>query len=247
MIHYHWRPLLAGLTILILSSLVPATPLQAQQSQGSITGKLTDQKGNPLAQVIVTLPELNRHAISDTSGRFRLTGLPAGDWQLKIHSIGFLDHVQIVHVSPGVVTTLDMHLSDDVKALDGVTVAAVKRTASQDLKESGFNVNAIETRSYQTRTTDLSQLLDKTTGIKVRASGGVGSDYSFSVNGLSGKAIKYFVDGVPMDVFGSTMSLNNIPVNLAERVEVYKGVVPVQLGADAMGGSREYRDPLGRP
>ena len=58
MIHYHWRPLLAGLTILILSSLVPATPLQAQQSQGSITGKLTDQKGNPLAQVIVTLPEL---------------------------------------------------------------------------------------------------------------------------------------------------------------------------------------------
>ncbi|RYE16642.1 MAG: hypothetical protein EOP51_25420, partial [Sphingobacteriales bacterium] len=31
--------------------------------------------------------------------------------------------------------------------------------------------------------------------------------------------------------------LNNIPVNLAERIEVYKGVVPVELGADALGGA----------
>ena len=36
---------------------------------------------------------------------------------------------------------------------------------------------------------------------------------------------------------GSAMALNNIPVNLADRLEVYKGVVPVQLGADAMGGA----------
>ena len=30
--------------------------------------------------------------------------------------------------------------------------------------------------------------------------------------------------------------MNNIPVNFAERIEVYKGVVPVEFGTDAIGG-----------
>src|SRR5690606_25849188 len=44
-------------------------------------------------------------------------------------------------------------------------------------------------------------------------------------------------DGIPMDNFGSSFQLNNIPINFAERVEVYKGVVPVWLGGDALGGA----------
>src|SRR5690606_35793121 len=70
-----------------------------------------------------------------------------------------------------------------------------------------------------------------------REQGGLGSNFNFSINGLSGKSVKYFIDGVPVEVMGSTMSLNNIPVNLSERIEVYKGVVPVHLGSDAMGGA----------
>lgn len=40
-----------------------------------------------------------------------------------------------------------------------------------------------------------------------------------------------------MDGFGDGMSLNNIPVNLAERIEIYKGVVPIELGSNALGGA----------
>lgn len=35
---------------------------------------------------------------------------------------------------------------------------------------------------------------------------------------------------------GSSFGLNNIPVNFADRIEVYKGVVPVGFGTDAIGG-----------
>ena len=51
------------------------------------------------------------------------------------------------------------------------------------------------------------------------------------------KTVKVFIDGVPMDNFGSSFQMNNIPINLAERVEVYKGVVPIWLGGDALGGA----------
>lgn len=35
----------------------------------------------------------------------------------------------------------------------------------------------------------------------------------------------------------SAFGLNNIPAGLAKRVEVYKGVVPIELGGDALGGA----------
>src|SRR5690606_27999865 len=43
--------------------------------------------------------------------------------------------------------------------------------------------------------------------------------------------------GIPMDHFGSSFQINNIPINIAERIEVYKGVVPIWLGSDALGGA----------
>ena len=45
-----------------------------------------------------------------------------------------------------------------------------------------------------------------------------------------------FIDGVPQEGVGSSFSLNNIPVSFADRIEVYKGVVPVGFGTDAIGG-----------
>ena len=40
-----------------------------------------------------------------------------------------------------------------------------------------------------------------------------------------------------MDYFGSSYSINNFPVSLVDRIDVYKGVVPVELGSDALGGA----------
>ena len=56
------------------------------------------------------------------------------------------------------------------------------------------------------------------------------------MDGFSGKHIKFFIDGVPQEGIGSSFGLNNIPVNFAERIEVYRGVVPVGFGSDAIGG-----------
>ena len=72
--------------------------------------------------------------------------------------------------------------------------------------------------------------------MKLRESGGVGSDMQLMLDGFSGKHVKVFIDGVPQEGVGSSFALNNIPVNFAERIEVYKGVVPVGFGTDAIGG-----------
>ncbi|CCX62184.1 putative uncharacterized protein [Bacteroides sp. CAG:598] len=83
----------------------------------------------------------------------------------------------------------------------------------------------------------LNDLVNRTAGIKVREEGGVGSDFDLSINGLSGNSVRYFLDGVPLDSKGSGVNLANLPVNIIDRVEIYKGVVPAFLGTDALGGA----------
>ena len=41
---------------------------------------------------------------------------------------------------------------------------------------------------------------------------------------------------MPQEGVGSSFGLNNIPINFADRIEVYRGVVPVGFGTDALGG-----------
>ena len=56
------------------------------------------------------------------------------------------------------------------------------------------------------------------------------------LDGFSGSHVKVFIDGLPQEGAGQALDLNNLPVNYAERIEVYKGVVPVGFGTDALGG-----------
>jgi outer membrane receptor protein involved in Fe transport len=129
------------------------------------------------------------------------------------------------------------------KPVDTMTVREIKevsvigRTVNQEVNRQAFNVTAIDAKKLHNSTLDISHALDRVSGVRVREDGGLGSRINFSLNGFSGKQVKFFLDGVPMDNFGSSFQLNNIPINLAERVEVYKGVVPIWLGSDALGGA----------
>lgn len=132
-------------------------------------------------------------------------------------------------------TTLTPVKPDSVKGMTGVTVTAAIN--SKALKQQPVNVAVVDSRPfYNTNFTNL-DLLRQTSGIKVRQSAGYGSTAEFFINGSTGKQVKYFVDGLPQDNLGETQGLNIIPLEQTERIEVYKGILPVDLGADALGAA----------
>ncbi len=128
---------------------------------------------------------------------------------------------------------LDVRLRPAAVSLGEVSVVAggVSR-----VKNSSYNAVAVDARAMRNTTKTLAEALAKAPGLKLRQSGGVGSDMNVMVDGFSGKHVKVFIDGVPQEGVGSSFGLNNIPVAFADRIEVYRGVVPVGLGADAIGG-----------
>ena len=102
---------------------------------------------------------------------------------------------------------------------------------------TALSVNAIDVHSMIGSLSNLNSIVDRTAGVKIREEGGVGSDFDLSINGMSGNAVRYFLDGVPLDTKGSEVTLANLPVNLIDHIEIYKGVVPTWLSSDALGGA----------
>lgn len=111
------------------------------------------------------------------------------------------------------------------------------RTEAQQRQQSAEAVNVVDLHRSRQQTADLGEVLARTQGVAVRRDGGLGSQSHFALNGLYDDQIRFFLDGVPLDLAGYPFGIANVPVNLVERVEVYRGVVPIRLGADALGGA----------
>jgi len=204
------------------------------QQHASISGSVTDS-ASVIVGASVLLKGTKIGATTDANGHFELKNIKSGNYTLLISYLGFQSVSSAISIKEGQSLQLNFLLQDDNNNLKIVDVKG--RTVANEIKQSAFTVNAIELKAFQNTSADLNTILNRSTGVKVRETGGMGSDFNFSLNGLSGRQVRFFIDGIPMESFGNSMSLNNIPVNLAQRIEVYKGVVPVELGADALGGA----------
>ena len=124
---------------------------------------------------------------------------------------------------------------DDTLSLRQSVVTAQSR--EQRIREGAYAVSALNISIQASTLNSLSSAIDRTSGIRIREEGGVGSDFDLSINGMSGNSIRYFLDGMPLDAKGTGMTLANLPVNIIDRVEIYKGVIPASFGSDALGGA----------
>jgi len=113
-----------------------------------------------------------------------------------------------------------------------------ERSAAEQLQRSADAVTVVNLQRAQRRSADMGEVMARTFGVSVRRSGGLGSDVRFSLNGLQKDQLRFYVDGVPLELrFPFNNDVSAVPVNLVERVEIYRGVVPVRLGGDALGGA----------
>jgi outer membrane cobalamin receptor len=158
---------------------------------------------------------------------------PAGKYTLVVSAIGYKTIEKPVTLVHGERIKMNVMIDPSVTELGEVVVVS---NGVSRVKRSAFNAIAVDTKEFQNSTKNLSDALAKAPGMKLRESGGVGSDMQLMLDGFSGKHVKIFIDGVPQEGVGSSFGLNNIPVNFADRIEVYKGVVPVGFGTDAIGG-----------
>ncbi|MFD1605615.1 TonB-dependent receptor [Flavobacterium artemisiae] len=128
----------------------------------------------------------------------------------------------------------------DKKSADLKEVLVQNKTIKTQIEESPFSVQVIDLKKQYDKAGDVGEFLNRASGVKLRTNGNVGSQVQINLGGLQGKAIRLFKDGIPIELFGHGFSLGTIPVNMLDRVEIYKGVMPVYLASDALGGGVNF-------
>lgn len=222
-------------------------PLRADnlEKEIDIIGTVYDVNDNsPLAGATVYIEELEKGVISDNEGVFRITDIPDGTYTLKVQFLGYRPQEKTVRTDKGNRSN-DIGLKPESMSLSEVIIS--EKSQARLLREQAMPVSVISMQQLQGTVSDIQSILAKTVGVTIRASGGMGSTSRLSVRGLEGKRIGFFIDETPMADQSDFLDLNDIPIDMIDRIEIYKGVVPAKFGGSAMGGAvniviKEYPD-----
>ena len=207
---------------------------------GTVTDKVTHQ---PLIGADVYIKELNKGVSTDARGQYRLTHLPEGNYTVWFSFLGYQTFGKKISVKGQVRS--DVSLKEQAEEISGVTVSG--KSIAHQKKEQSMPVTVIDMSNLRGTVSSVQDILLKTVGITLRSSGGVGSSSRISVRGLEGKRIGFFIDELPLGEQTDYIDINDIPIDMIDRIEIYKGVVPARFGGSSLGGAiniviREYPD-----
>ena len=207
---------------------------------GTVTDKVTH---HPLIGADVYIKELNKGVSTDARGQYRLAHLPEGNYTVWFSFLGYQTFGKKISVKGQMRS--DVSLKEQAEEISGVTVSG--KSIAHQKKEQSMPVTVIDMSNLRGTVSSVQDILLKTVGITLRSSGGVGSSSRISVRGLEGKRIGFFIDELPLDEQTDYIDINDIPIDMIDRIEIYKGVVPARFGGSSLGGAiniviREYPD-----
>lgn len=214
------------------------------QNTAELSGKITDKATQkPLIGADIYLKELKKGTNADTQGNFHLKGIPEGNYTILCSYLGYQTFSKKIYLKGQ--ERLDISLKEQAEEISGVTVSG--KSIAHQKKEESMPVTVIDMSNMRGTVSNVQDILAKTVGVTLRTSGGVGSSSRISVRGLEGKRIGFFIDELPMTEQTDYLDINDIPVDMIDRIEIYKGVVPARFGGSSLGGAiniviREYPD-----
>lgn len=182
-----------------------------------ISGRVMSTEKEVVDFATVYLKGTNQGCYTDEKGIYHLK-TTAGEYTLVVSAIGYQTVEKKVKLAKGERIKVNVTIAPAVKELGEVlvTTSGVGR-----VNQSAFNAVAIDAKKLHNSTQTLAGALTKVPGVKLRESGGVGSDMQLYIDGFSGKHVKIFIDGIPQEGAGAAFDLNNVPINFADRIEVY--------------------------
>ena len=206
-------------------------------AQSILRGKIMDKETElPISGAYISIKNTKRKTVSGKTGDYQI-GVPAkGTYVVEISYIGY-KRVRQAIVSSGDVTK-DFFLEPSANALNEVVVNASSQKAEINrIRQSPMAVTVVDGTKLRGRSSGIEEILTRTSGIKVRKTGGLGSASRISVHGLEGKRVAVYINGFPLNSPDGSFDINDIPIDVIKYIEIYKGIVPAEYGGDGLGGA----------
>lgn len=220
-------------TCLLLLFSVPI--VSAQNGKGTILGTVTSD-GNPVPFSSIYVNGGTDGVSADGDGNYTLT-ISAGKVSITAQSQGYRIETTTLNLAEGESKILDFDLRESNEELDQVVVTGT-RTEKRRI-DSPVIVNLIDSETLQqVVATDLSEGLRFQPGLRVETDCQTCNYTQIRMNGLQGGYSQILING--RSIFSpltGLYGLQQIPVNMIERIEVVRGGVSALYGSSAIGGT----------
>lgn len=228
------------LVVLLTLAVGLITTVSAQNTR-TITGKVSDESGKPLAGVTVTASDLSKTSLTDAKGVYSIQ-VTDKTKTLKFTFVGYAEE----EISIGVKQSIDVNMMTESKALSEVVVVGYGVQQKKSFTGSASKIDTKEFANLVTPSVDR-QLAGRAAGVQVSNPGGDPSTPARirirGVNSISqGQAPLIVVDGVPLITGNLAANVNSnalgdINPNDIENIEVLKdGSATAIFGSRAANG-----------
>jgi outer membrane receptor for ferrienterochelin and colicins len=222
--------------ILPLLSLFVMTTVMAQNEQATISGTVTaKEKPVPFADVYVMNGTVGTS--TDIKGKFILNVPSEKNIVIVAKSQGFRSITKQISIVAGTSMELNFSLVEDALGLEEVVVSATRNRISK--KETPVIVNVLGPKLFKaTQSISLADGLNYQPGVRVETNCQNCGFIQVRLNGLEGQYTQILVNSRPVfSALNGVYGLEQIPVNIIDRVEVVRSGGSALFGSNAIAGT----------
>jgi outer membrane receptor for ferrienterochelin and colicins len=220
----------------IIFLLLICTSWLCAQSQGNIKGNVRSQ-GAAVPSVNVGITSLKKNTVSDENGQYNFEQIAFGTYELQVSAIGFQTVKKTITITSSSTQVLNFDLTNFQNNLSEVVITGTKTFKRQT--DSPIMVAVLDSKSLNNlQVCNLSEGLKFQPGLRVETDCQTCNYTQLRMNGLAGGYSQILINGRPL--FSPLMGLygmEQLPVNMIERIEVVRGGGSSLYGSSAIGGT----------
>ena len=215
--------------IFFLLCLVAMSKLSAQETTGGLSGTITDSKtGELLIGAGITVVGTYKGAASDLDGRYIITGIKPGDYNIKIQLIGYgTMQFNGIRIEEGKTKKLDVAMTSAAEALQEVTVVGRQSQVNLELASTQVSIGRDQIAGMNSR--DVQDVVSMQAGV-VRTTDGL------QIRGARVYETEYIVDGISaQDPLAGTGFGVQVSSSSVQNLDIITGGVGAEYGGGSSG------------
>lgn len=224
------------ISILLFVALLNAIGQKA--TDANVVGDVKDKKtGEHIPFINVHLVNTLIGTSTDHTGHYFLKNLPEGTYSIRVSGIGYKTVEQEVQIMAGKTIEINFVTEESTLALDEVVVSANRNETNR--KDASVVVGVLSPKTFAaTNAVCMADGLSFQPGVRVENDCNNCGYSQVRINGLDGQYSQLLIDSRPVfSALAGVYGLEQIPVNMIERVEVIRGGGSALYGASAIAGT----------
>ncbi len=219
-------------------ALFSLTSYGQRKTDSNIVGDVKDSKtGEHIPYINITINNTVIGTTTDATGHYYLKNLPTGTYTLKVSGVGYKSVEKEIILESGKTIEVNFLTEESSLSLNEVVVSANRNETNR--REASVVVGVVSPKIFAaTNSVCIADGLNFQPGLRVENNCNNCGFTQIRINGLEGPYSQILIDSRPIfSALSGVYGLEQIPVNMIERVEVVRGGGSALYGSNAIAGT----------